>query len=250
MTPITLGQRWAPAAADYWGLNEARREATELGIEATRTIWYASRQLWWHSYWRLTIRGLENVPARGAMLLCANHTSHLDAPAILAALPLDTALRASTAAAQDVFGQHSLKNAVSRVMTNSLPIERGADFAGGLRALEQVLRERRPLVLFPEGRRSPDGQLLHFKHGAAMLAIRTGAPIVPIRLDGLHECLARGKHLPLPGPVHVRFAPPIHPQPFRTAIASGAMTKHKAYDLLTRRLKESIATMGTRLSHE
>jgi 1-acyl-sn-glycerol-3-phosphate acyltransferase len=244
MAPITLSGRWAHLTADRWGLNEARLKATQFGIEATRTIWYASRQLWWHSYWRLTIDGLENVPARGPMLLCANHTSHLDAPAILAALPLDTALRASTAAARDVFGQHSLKNTVSRVMTNSLPIERGAEFAGGLRALEQVLREHRPLVLFPEGRRSPDGKMLEFKHGAAMLAIRTGAPIVPIHLEGLHKCLARGKHVPLPGPVRVRFATPIDPRPFRAAIANGTMHKHEAYELLTRQLRDAIATMG------
>lgn len=246
MTPITLGGRWAHFTADRWGLNEARLEATQLRIEATRRVWYATRQLWWHSYWRLTIAGLENVPRRGPVLLCANHTSHLDAPAILAALPLGIALRASTAAARDVFGQHSLKHAVSRVMTNSLPIERGAEFAGGLRALEQVLRDRRPLVLFPEGRRSPDGKMLELKHGAAMLAIRTGTPIVPIRLEGLHKCLARGKHVPLPGPVHVRFAPAIDPRPFRAAIANGAMHKHQAYELLTQQLREEIARLGRR----
>ena len=245
MTQITLGGHWAHAAADRIGLLEALHDAHECGIEATRAAWYTTRWLLWHSYWRLDVLGTENVPERGAVLLCANHTSHLDAPAILASLPSDVAFRASTAAARDVFGQHYVKNTVSRVMTNSLSIERGSEFAGGLRALEHVLRERRPLILFPEGRRSPDGRMLEFKHGAAMLAIRTGAPIVPIRLEGLHECLARGSHVPLPGPVRVRFGTAIDPRPFRNALSNGCMSKHQAYELLTRQVRDSVVKMAT-----
>src|SRR5437773_2050983 len=78
---------------------------------------------------------------------------------------------------------------VSRLTTGALLLERAADFARGLRQLEAVLREGRPLILFPEGRRSPDGRLVEFKPGAAMLAMRTGTPIVPIRLVGLHEAM-------------------------------------------------------------
>src|SRR5215212_1073792 len=75
-----------------------------LPMEYARRCWYSMRRLWWSAYWHLEVRGAEHVPARGAFLLCANHVSHLDAPAILAALPRATALRTSTAAAKDVFG--------------------------------------------------------------------------------------------------------------------------------------------------
>jgi 1-acyl-sn-glycerol-3-phosphate acyltransferase len=244
MAQMTLGGQWAHAAADRMGLAEALRDAHECGIEATRAVWYTTRRLLWHTYWRLEIEGSQNVPERGAVLLCANHTSHLDAPAILASLPPVLAYRTSTAAARDVFGAHYLKNTVSRVMTNSLTLDRSSEFAGGLRALERVLRERRPLILFPEGRRSPDGRMLEFKHGAAMLAVRTGTPVVPIHLDGLHECLARGSHLPLPGPVRVRFGGAIDPLPFRNAVESGRMNKHQAYELLTRQLRDSVAKLA------
>jgi len=246
MTPITIAGRGDHAAASRIGLTEALHEAGECSIEAARAAWYSTRWLLWHSYWRLDIAGADNVPERGGVLLCANHTSHLDAPAILASLPTATALRTSTAAAKDVFGEHEfLKNTVSRVMTNSLTIERGVEFAGGLRSLEHVLRERRPLILFPEGRRSPDWRMLEFKHGAAMLAIRTGTPIVPIHLSGLHECLARGSHLPLPGPVCVRFGEAIDPRAFSKAISAGQVEKRQAYQLLTNQLRQSIIRLAT-----
>ena len=210
------------------------------GAALARRLWYSMRRLSWSSYWELHVSGAANVPSNGPMLLCANHTSHLDAPAILAALPRQIALGTSTAAAKDVFGDHFLHRFISRVLTNALPIERSAEFPGGLRALESVLRQQRPLILFPEGRRSPDGGMLDFKLGAAMLAIRTGAPIVPIRLDGLHKSLARGKHFPRPARVYVRFLPAIDPRPLRLAIERGEIDRRRAYEKLTAQLRLTI----------
>jgi 1-acyl-sn-glycerol-3-phosphate acyltransferase len=177
------------------------------------------------------------------VLLCGNHASHLDAPAILAALPREVALRASTAAAKDVFGDHPARDFYSRLTTNALPIQRGADFARGLRALEAVLRDRRPLVLFPEGRRSDDGSLVEFKPGAAMLAVRTGTPIVPIRITGAFQALPKGKAVPVAIDVAVRFGEPIDPKPYAKAIEEGRLTRHEAYERLTAKLKQEIAAM-------
>lgn len=210
--------------------------ATEL----FRRFWYAMRRVWWHSYWQLSVAGVERVPRHGPVLLCANHTSHLDAIAILAALPTQTALRTGTAAARDVFGEKVVQKSISRILTGAVAVTRKGDFAGGLRELERVLRDRRPLILFPEGRRSPSGRLLEFKFGAAMLAIRSGTPVVPIRLAGLRESLARGKHVPLPGPVTVRFGEPIDPRVYRDAIASGRLDRRTAYQHLTNEIRSAI----------
>ncbi|HSU68911.1 MAG TPA: lysophospholipid acyltransferase family protein [Tepidisphaeraceae bacterium] len=209
-----------------------------------RRFWYSMRRIWWHSYWELEISGRENVPLRGPVLLCANHTSHLDAIAILAALPTPTALRTRTAAAKDVFGKNPVRAILSRVLTNALPIQRGSTYAGGLRTLEKVLRDRKPLILFPEGRRSPEGDLVEFKSGAAMLSIRTGTPIVPIRIDGIRDALARGQHVPLPATVHVRFGEPIDPRPYRDAITRGGIDRHAAYQQFTEQLKSAIEQLG------
>lgn len=212
-------------------------------FDASRRAFYSVRRCWWKPVWQLEVDGLENVPTQGPVLLCANHTSHLDAAAILAALPRDLALRTTTAAARDVFGEKPLPEFVSRLTTGALLLERSADFARGLRQLEAVLREGRPLILFPEGRRSPDGRLVEFKPGAAMLSMRTAAPIVPIRLDGLHEALPRGAHVPTATKVRVRFGEPIDPATYRRVVASGEMDRREAYRRMTEHLRVAIAGM-------
>src|SRR4051795_11205494 len=199
----------------------ARARVSDRLMSTSRRAWYSARRCWWKPVWQLEVTGAENVPADGPVLLCGNHTSHLDAPAILAALPRAIALRTTTAAAKDVFGDRPLRNFVSQLTTGALPLERGADFARGLRQLDAVLQDGRPLILFPEGRRSPDGRMVEFKLGAAMLAIRTGTPIVPVRLDGLHEALPRGAHFPVATKVRVRFGTPLDATAFREAVEAG-----------------------------
>ena len=216
------------------------REQTE---RALRQLWFGGREIWWHSYWDLQVSGLANLPTDGPMLLCSNHTSHLDAPAILAALPGKIALQTATAAAHNVFSTR-LKRTLSRITTNALCVERRGDFAGGLRLLENVLRQGRPLILFPEGRRSQDGELLEFKCGAAMLAIRTGAPLIPIHITGLHESMPRGQHLPLPSDVSVRFGRAIDPEGLRAAIERGEVERREVYERLTEELRDAIELLG------
>ena len=213
-------------------------------FHAARHAWYSMRRCWWKTLWRLESRGLANVPADRGVLLCANHASHLDAAAILAALPRDLALRTRTAAAKDVFGDYRARELFSRLTTGAIPLQRSADFARGLRTLEAVLLDRRPLILFPEGRRSPDGNLVEFKPGAAMLALRTGAPIVPIYLDGVRESLPRGAHVPTATDVRVRFGRPISPAPYRRAIDAGEMDRKEAYRRMTEELRAAITGMA------
>src|SRR5687768_13764082 len=98
-----------PALIDFGAARAAGVTPARVGerfFHAARHAWYSMRRCWWKTLWRLQARGVANVPADRGVLLCANHASHLDAAAILAALPRDLALRTRTAAAKDVFGDY------------------------------------------------------------------------------------------------------------------------------------------------
>lgn len=205
-----------------------------------RYLLYTMRRMWWKSLWNLAVRGLENLPRRGPMILCSNHTSHLDAPAILASLPVEMALDTRTAAAADVFGDFSLLGIWGKLATNCIPVERNADYALGLRQLETVLRERRPLVMFPEGGRSQNGKLMEFKLGASLLSMRTGAPVIPVRIRGTYSALPRESWLPCPSDVTVCFGEPIHPEPYKEAVAAGRYSRKASYARMTEDLRNAI----------
>jgi 1-acyl-sn-glycerol-3-phosphate acyltransferase len=212
----------------------------EKSISHARAFWYGLRPWWWKAYWRLHTSGIENLPRSGPMILCANHTSHLDAAAILAALPRRIALRTATAAALDVWGTRPLRHLAGRITTNCVLIERKAEFAKGLRVLEAVLEEGRPLILFPEGRRSVSGELVEFKPGAAMLSLRTGTPIVPVHIGGVFESLPRGAMWPDATEVHIRFGKPILPASYLEGIAGRRISRKDAYVELTDELRRAI----------
>lgn len=215
-------------------------DSREAWVAQARQVWYGIRPLWWRGYWGLRVCGLENLPKSGAMIFCANHTSHLDAAAILAALPKKIALEVTTVAALDVWGEKPWRNLVSRVTTNSVSVARKGDFAAGFRMLDKVLGEGRPIILFPEGKRSLDGELVEFKQGAAMLAIRNGVPIVPVYIDGAREVMPVGRVWPEAGNVCVRFGEGIWPESF---CGDSRGEKKRAYAEMTEELRRRILAM-------
>ncbi|MGC1374200.1 MAG: lysophospholipid acyltransferase family protein, partial [Candidatus Sulfotelmatobacter sp.] len=82
----------------------------------------------------------------------------------------------------------------------------------------QFLQQTRgALILYPEGTRSPDGEMRPFKPGAGLFALELGVPIVPAYIEGTHRILPKGKSMPRFGPVTVRFgeALAVAPQPWR-----------------------------------
>jgi 1-acyl-sn-glycerol-3-phosphate acyltransferase len=216
-----------------------------IAVESARRVIYSLRPIAWRRYFHLKVDGLANIPETGPFILCANHASHLDALAILAALPPDVALRARTAAAADVWGS-PLRREVAELATNCITLERGSSFAGGLRELETVLKGGAPLILFPEGRRSPDGAMVEFKEGAAMLAYRADCPTVPVYLSGLFEALPRKTHLPKRTTVRVKFGTPIRPGAYRLPVQAGWIDKRQAYEQLTLDLRQAITRLSGR----
>jgi 1-acyl-sn-glycerol-3-phosphate acyltransferase len=169
---------------------------------------------------RFEVRGLERVPPGASYVFTANHRSHFDIPALLAALP-----SARFAAKQELFAQPVLAAAMRAL--GVIPIDREHPEAAK-RVLE--LAARTPggggsLVIFPEGEEAEPGQMLPFKAGAFVFALRTGLPVVPVAIHNTAAILPRGDALAISsGRVVVEVLDPIETQGFavedRTRLAA------------------------------
>jgi 1-acyl-sn-glycerol-3-phosphate acyltransferase len=164
-------------------------------------------------YCRLQVEGVDLLPANGPFILAANHSSHADTAVIFAALPRAMRKRVVAAAAREYFFDGGMRQSVSRMLFNVIPVARNARFGEDpLRHVVRALREGYGVLLFPEGTRSQNGQLGPFRSGIGRLAAEfPAAPIIPIWLDGTARVLPKKAAVPIPRPVRVRvrFGAPV-----------------------------------------
>jgi 1-acyl-sn-glycerol-3-phosphate acyltransferase len=155
------------------------------------------------------VRG--QAPLRGPSLLVANHASHLDIAAIFAALPISEVPKVRTAAARDsVYAYPAPLVAAVEFLFNTFAFERKTGSSSSLEQCSAFLKEGYHVAIFPEGRRSEDGSFLGFTPGFAKVAYQTGAPVVPIRIEGAHRALPRGTFVLQRRPFTVEFRKPLH----------------------------------------
>lgn len=152
---------------------------------------------------RLRCHGRERLPKTGGYLLLSNHQSYLDPPLVGLVVPR----RINYLARQTLF-----KNKLFALLINSLdaiPIDRDGLGLSGLKETLRRLKRGEIVLLFPEGTRSPDGELQPLKPGFSALAQRAKVPLVPIALDGAHESFAKGAKWPRPAVIHLCVGEPI-----------------------------------------
>jgi 1-acyl-sn-glycerol-3-phosphate acyltransferase len=180
---------------------------------------------------RLTVRGAENLHKHPVAVYAANHTSYMDTPVIFATLPFQFRILAKKELWPIPFiGWHLNRSGqipIDTVNTHATLSSLGA----GVRAL----RSGMPLFVFPEGGRTPTGELQPFLAGAAYLALRAQVPLIPIALSGVYDLL----------PIHTRHFYPC--QLILTVgepISTQGMTIRQA-DELTARLRATIDALRT-----
>jgi 1-acyl-sn-glycerol-3-phosphate acyltransferase len=134
---------------------------------------------------------------KGPVILVANHTSHIDTPVILAALPRRLRQRTAVAAAADYFYRNKLVAALVSLVFNTVPIERKGGGLGRQAAghLDRLLDEGWNLLVYPEGTRRGSGPG-RVRKGAAVLANRHNLPVVPIRVTGTRPVMPPGRLWP------------------------------------------------------
>ena len=145
----------------------------------------------------------------GPVIFAANHTSHLDSPVLLRALPASWRQRVAVAAAADYFFTRPWRGRGAALLFNAFPFARSSGMRAALDQCAALLAGGWSLLLYPEGTRSPSGALGPFRPGVGLLAARQGVPVVPIHLAGLHAVLPKGGRRLRPGPVRVRFGAPL-----------------------------------------
>ncbi len=156
------------------------------------------------------VYGTEHLRSIGPYIFAANHASHLDAPFVLAALPLRLRLRLRVAAAADYFFTNWWKSTVVCSLINAFPFERkGPASCDSLAHAAQLLKEGRSILLFPEGTRSKDGQIQPFKKGVGRLAVAGTASVVPVWIEGTHTALPKGARRLHRQPITIRFGKPL-----------------------------------------
>jgi 1-acyl-sn-glycerol-3-phosphate acyltransferase len=182
---------------------------------------------------RLKSSGHENVPRTGGMIYCPNHQSDSDPAVLLVSLPR----RAWFVGKEELF-RIPLATSLFRAL-HGIPIKRDSPDRSALRRIEELLKKDQAVVIFPEGRCSPTGRLQRIQPGAAMLALRTGALIVPVGIKHTDQLLPYGSIVPrfTRQRVSVEFGQPIDPADFEK------LPKNQRTNVLTERLGREIAAL-------
>lgn len=180
-----------------------------MWVYAARSIAALTIRAWLKLYHRFEIHGRENLPRAGSFVMVANHQSHLDAPSLLAAVPLRSLHRAFPAAAADYFFESLPRSAFSAIVINAMPFDRQAKGAESLDVCRALLANPgNILVLFPEGTRSTTGEVGRFRSGIGRLVAGTETPVVPCFLAGAHRAWPKGALLPRPRKLMLRIGAP------------------------------------------
>jgi 1-acyl-sn-glycerol-3-phosphate acyltransferase len=150
--------------------------------------------------------GLENLPNDAPRVLISNHESWFDVFALCAVLPVQFRFVGKQELARiPVFG-------AAWVGSGHLAIDRG-DRTSAIDTLQEAARQMHErdltIIMFPEGTRSPDGELQRFKKGAFVLALEASCPIVPVGIRGSREVMPKGSFRIRRGTIEVRVGPPI-----------------------------------------
>ncbi len=168
---------------------------------------FACMRLFFRGGFSLTARGREHVPDNTNCIIAPNHSSYLDGFAVM--LSLDFAA---------FKGMHALglkkyfDNAVSgwfAKIAHVIPIDTASYLNKALQMSAYVLKHNRSLIVFPEGGRSPDGELMEFKKGIGILAVEMGVPVVPAYIHGACEAMPRGAWLPRFRNITVTYGRPL-----------------------------------------
>ena len=195
-------------------LRSARPYSERSGMDrCLLRISFAALEVLYRKYFHLQLHHREHLPEGGPYIIAANHSSHLDAGAVLSSLSTVFGVRQTVKVhvlgARDYFFNTTLKRWFFSTFLNLVPVEREETSLAGLRMVKAILSAGEAVLIFPEGTRSRTGQIQKFRPGVGLIAAESGVPVVPAYIEGTRRALPAGRLFPRRKPVEVFFGPSI-----------------------------------------
>jgi long-chain acyl-CoA synthetase len=160
-------------------------------------------------FFRLTSRGLDNIPEKGPYIITPNHVSYLDAFIVVSGMPTNIFKNLYTLGIQKYF-TGKIGEAFAK-LANVIPIDQELYLNKALQLSSYVLSNGKSMLVFPEGGRSFDGELMDFKKGVGILSTELNIPAIPVYIKGAFEALPRTAAWPRFRKIEVMFGKPLYP---------------------------------------
>jgi 1-acyl-sn-glycerol-3-phosphate acyltransferase len=198
-----------------------------------RNVWYRSIRAivagFCRMFWRLSVRGMENVPTTGPFILAPVHRSNVDFAIVCTVTP-----RRMRYLAKDSLWKLGLGRIWESL--GAVRVARGTADRPAMRALESAIHTGEPVVMFPEGTRQTGPEVQPLFDGVAYVASRTGVPIIPVGIGGSERAMPRGSKLLRPVKIALVVGKPILPE----RRDEGARVPRRAVSELTASLKDEL----------
>jgi len=185
-------------------------------------------------YCRLHTNQIDIPP--GPFIICSNHASHLDTPALMLALQKPFG-EFRMLAAKDHFQRDPKKKTFSQHILNLILVDRSANPLETRRLIkecEHAKSMKKNIIIYPEGTRSLDAKMQPFKSGSIYLAQKLNLPIIPAAITGTGDALGKTRWFIRPKKISVRFGEPILPERFSGPVQKATLQQ------LTQELEQSI----------
>ncbi len=202
-----------------------RRRPPLVSLSQSATRWFFRVLL--TLVYRIRVYGLEDFPKEDGLLICCNHQSYLDPLIIGVVCPRPV----------NYLGRKTLLNfpplAWFLQWNDMIAIDREATGIGGMKETLRRIKRGESVVIFPEGTRTHNGELLPLMPGFCAVAKRTKSTLVPVGFDGSFQAFPREKKLPKPGRIHVVIGKPILFEEYMS------LTDQETTDLLATRIRSN-----------
>ena len=125
-----------------------------------------------------TVKGKENLPSQGPLLIVCNHNHIADSPIVASSIPRKSVFMAKEDLWHNVWSRYWVEN------FGAFPVKRDGFDRDAIRRAEHWLQQGMAVIMFPEGTRSPDGRMIPALPGAALIASHLNVPILPVAITG------------------------------------------------------------------